>query len=398
MLSVLLYPFVHYLALRRNSYFDVQQSRVQYELMNGLEDFEDGYELNACDKKLVALMSDLLERAMRAPFMTAAKMVSVAKVLHVLRRLPAVSSEMDVRIDINGPTHMFGDHRIRHDWSIEVEDECITIKSGGHFHRPSTGGDSFTCVIWCAWPCGETEFHDYSENHSIVDDIQPFEEEVAGIDFSERGYSLDVSDEKNTLLEDEDDEYDDDAAENPHSLDDGIFNDSDALVEESLEEFDRVLEQNCIERAASIVDLADVAAVALLDVLPDILPPTRRLNINGWRFSLAIACIHFAVEQLFFLRIGVVAREESIKRVQERLAEQGASSVKVLCDSKYACDAALERLTPSKQDEAGAYAKVLGGVVLANAMDVPSNWINDENVAARIGFLIINATKGWWSD
>ena len=367
--------------------------------MNGSEGIDGGYELSVEDKKLVALTSGLLERALGAPFMTASKMVSVAKVLHVLRRLPRVSAQMDMRIDITGPTRLFGDHRIRHDWSVELEDGCIIITSGGYFFRPSTGGDSFTCVQWMAWPDWVTEYNDYSANHRIVDDIQPFASEVEGIDFLEPGYSIDIHDDENVLLE-EDEEYDEDEVNWGDVSSSGMekSSDDDDITVGDPGQIDAVLEYQCIQKASSIVNLADMTAVAYLDILPDILPPTRRINIQSWQLHLAIACTHFAIERLFRLKIGMGVRDECILIIEKVIPRIHIQAVKFLYDCKYACDAALERLTEQELDDMHSYSRILGKWVLSETSDVPSAWVRNDDVAQRIGLLVAHASNGWWED
>ena len=171
--------------------------------MTDTEEQDDNFILNPRDKMVIVLAIQLLERAMRAPFMTAAKMVSVAKALHVLSRLPLPSEEMLLRIDITGPTRSFEDRQIRHSWSVELDNSAIIISSGGYFARSSTGGDSFSCMRWTACPGCESDYSDYLASLHIVDDAKPFEDEVAELDFSQPGYSLDVIDENNTLLEED---------------------------------------------------------------------------------------------------------------------------------------------------------------------------------------------------
>ena len=164
-------------------------------------DVPDNYCLNSRDQSVIANAIQLVEKILRADFITAAEIVSVAKVLHVLKRLPQRSTELTVTISLSGPTRQFGEHRIYHFWQVNVFDSEVEISSGGHFYRKSTGGDTFTCMHWSAQPGFEADYGDYLEQHKIVDDAQPFDQEIATMDLSQAGYTLSVTDDDNPLLE-----------------------------------------------------------------------------------------------------------------------------------------------------------------------------------------------------
>lgn len=176
------------------------------------DDFDDDddleveeYELNSADLTVVKAAIQLLEKIVRAPFVTPAKTVSVSKALHVLKRLPSPSSEMTVSVTLTGPRRLFHgqgeEHEIYHWWEVEIEGTLITVSSRGHFYRQSTGGDAFIAMQWNAAPGCETDHGIYLDTLRIVDDAQPFHREVEQIDLSKPGYSISVSDDDNPLLE-----------------------------------------------------------------------------------------------------------------------------------------------------------------------------------------------------
>jgi hypothetical protein len=165
-------------------------------------DIPDGYCLNGRDQVVVAAAIQLVEKILQANFITPVEMVSMAKVLHVLKRLPKRSSAISVSTSLSGPTRVFGKRRIYHFWQVNVVEEQIEISSGGHFYRESTGGDTFTCMEWNAQPGLEAEYGDYFDQLQIVVDTQPFDKEIAAIDLAQPGYTLSVTDQDNPLLED----------------------------------------------------------------------------------------------------------------------------------------------------------------------------------------------------
>ncbi len=170
------------------------------------EDDEGGsnlYLLKEQDRGILNAAILLVEKLIRSKLIRPAQVVSVGKVLHVLRRLPFTSSPMEVYLSLSSREREFGPHKIMHSWTIEISEQSLGISSGGGFWRPSTGGDSFTCMRWRAYPGSPAEFSNYLYSLRIVDDAQPFDVEVAEIDFSEPGYTLRITDEDNPLLEED---------------------------------------------------------------------------------------------------------------------------------------------------------------------------------------------------
>ena len=166
----------------------------------------DAYVLGPHDEEIVAAAVLLLEKVIRSPLTKPAQIVSVAKVLHVFRRLPRVSTGITVSVGLIGPRRRFDDHEIFHCWDVNVEELALEVTSTGHFHRASTGGDSFTIMTWNASPGWDPDFSDYLAHQWMVDDAKPFGQEVQDINLSEPGYSLELTDDQNQLLEEGDDE------------------------------------------------------------------------------------------------------------------------------------------------------------------------------------------------
>lgn len=168
------------------------------------------YDLGPHGAKVVRYAQTFLAKLLHAPFIRPAQVVSVAKLAHVLSRLPRPSAEMNVSVTLTGPRRQFAGqgekHEIYHWWEVGIEGENITVCSGGHFYRPSSGGDSFTAMHWSAAPGCDAAFSDYLPNLSIVNDALPFDREIDQLNLSDAGYSLAVDDQDNSLL----DEFDDD--------------------------------------------------------------------------------------------------------------------------------------------------------------------------------------------
>lgn len=205
------------------------------------ENFEvDEYELGSTDLMVIKAAIQLLEKILRASIVTPAKVASLSKALHVLKRLPNTSSEMNVSISLTGPRRTFHgqgeEHEIYHWWDIEIEGRMISICSAGHFYRQSTGGDTFIAMRWNASPGYETDHGDYLHQLRLVDNAQPFEHEVTQIDLSEPGYKLTVTDDDNPLLEELAEDEDSEVSESSlgEDEDDSCFDEEPDADDESV--------------------------------------------------------------------------------------------------------------------------------------------------------------------
>ncbi len=170
------------------------------------------YILDDQDRDLLRAATALLKKVAAAELLRPAELVSIAKLQHVLAALPRVTPDIEVSVQVIGPRSNFGEIETWHYWEVAVEGERLSISSGGHFYRPSTGGDSFTTMTWEAIPEENSELDDYRESLWMVPDVQSFPVGVVGIDFACGGYKIEVTDEDNPLLEvAEDDENGEDA-------------------------------------------------------------------------------------------------------------------------------------------------------------------------------------------
>ena len=115
------------------------------------------YVLSADDMEIVSATTELLWKIARSDLVTARELGVVARILEVFKALPAVVRDVELQLQITGPRRTFGSHEIYHWWNVEIEDTSLCITAQGHFYRPETGGDTFTSMIWRAFPGYATE-------------------------------------------------------------------------------------------------------------------------------------------------------------------------------------------------------------------------------------------------
>jgi hypothetical protein len=179
----------------------------------------DCYRFNSQDRDLTDAAAVLLKKIVAFAKLSPAKLVSVAKVQHVLSRLPRATPDLDVTISVIGPRHNFDEVETWHYWDIAIEGEQLSVSSGGHYYHPSTGGDSFTTMNWIAVPHESTVCEDYRDQLWMVPDVQSFPEGVAAIDFASCRYKVEISDPGNTLLSEAEESTDEQTADQVPSND-----------------------------------------------------------------------------------------------------------------------------------------------------------------------------------
>lgn len=133
----------------------------------------EDYSLTLRDLSIVASAKALLWKVVRAGKVQDVELKTTMEILYVLDRLPESSAPLHARLDVRGPTRVYGDHRIRHAWSVEIEGHRVEISSGGSFYRDSTGSDSFSCMNLDAAPGYPAVLDDYLAHLGLVDDAMP---------------------------------------------------------------------------------------------------------------------------------------------------------------------------------------------------------------------------------
>ncbi|MEI8022192.1 MAG: hypothetical protein WCH39_28540 [Schlesneria sp.] len=188
--------------------------------MSETDDFseDEDYVFSSEDHGIVSATKQLLSKAASSDIITDKGREVVNRIIQVFEALPSVVADLDLQLQVTGPTRTFGSHEIHHWWNVEIENGDLCVTSGGYFYRPETGGDSFTSMIWRASPGFETEYCDYLDTLSLVDDAQPFDLEVQEIDFAQGGYTLTVLEDGEELEEDSSDEDEQDNDEDGKGL------------------------------------------------------------------------------------------------------------------------------------------------------------------------------------
>jgi hypothetical protein len=174
--------------------------------------------------------------------------------------LPRVTSDVEVTVSVTSPRSNFGEIETRHWWNVAVEGNRLSISSGGHFYRPSTGGDTFTTMRWEAIPEEPAELNDYLESLSIVPDARSFPDGIVSIDLASGGYTVEVTDEDNPLLE-EDEETDEENSDEETGVEQRDEADEESGEDDDARRIWSIVPIDAVEvQLASIVDPNEVDA------------------------------------------------------------------------------------------------------------------------------------------
>lgn len=115
------------------------------------------YRLSKADKQVIAAIESLLKQLSRAEDIKPAEMVSVAKVLHVLSRLPRVTEGVSVTIEISYRVNREGGSSSSI-WHFFAGEDLLALSCGGFEYTDGVGSDTFTTMSWEAHPGERTEY------------------------------------------------------------------------------------------------------------------------------------------------------------------------------------------------------------------------------------------------
>lgn len=162
----------------------------------------ESYRLNKADQQVLAAIDRLLKRLAVSKAIRPAQLVSVAKVLHVLSRLPRVAEGVCVTIEIS--------YQIKQEgcgsssvWHLFVGEDSMALSCGGSEYTDAVGSDSFTTMSWTARPGERTDYDGSWDDSWMERDDEGYSDPALNAeDLSDCTISID--DDDNPLLFDKD--------------------------------------------------------------------------------------------------------------------------------------------------------------------------------------------------
>jgi hypothetical protein len=154
------------------------------------------YIIQERDQQVLGAVEQLLKQLAFSGVLEPAQLVSVAKVLHVLSRLPRTTKTVCVTIELSWQLERSTGFSSS-GWQFSVGGDWLTLSVGGTEYTDSVGSDSFTTMSWSAQPGQRTEY-DGSWDDSWMKQDEYSDAPVHSESF--RGCSISVDDDDNELL------------------------------------------------------------------------------------------------------------------------------------------------------------------------------------------------------
>jgi hypothetical protein len=155
------------------------------------------YPLRKRDERVIRAVERLLKQLACSGVLEPAQLVSAAKVLHVLSRLPRTTENVCVTIELSWQVKQEGCGSTS-SWQFSVGSDWLNLSTGGSEYTEGVGSDSFTTMSWSARLGERTDYDGSWDDSWMQRDDQSSDTPVHSEDF--RGCSISVDDDDNDLL------------------------------------------------------------------------------------------------------------------------------------------------------------------------------------------------------
>jgi hypothetical protein len=159
------------------------------------------YKFNHADMQILGAIKGLLRKLAAPGSVAPAQLVTVAKVLHVLSRLPCSSENVQATIGISLRVKQEGCSSLSY-CRFSVTEAQLDLTCGGSEYTEGEGSDSFTTMEWFARPGRQSEFNGTWDHAWMREDEYSYPP-IPEFDFS--SCEISVEDDDNPLLDEEED-------------------------------------------------------------------------------------------------------------------------------------------------------------------------------------------------
>ena len=156
------------------------------------------YRFNDHDRKVIEALQTLLWKLMTAKVLPPAKLISVAKVLHVLWHLPRPTKGVSVTINTSYRIQQQEGISGGSSLTLSVEADLLNLECGESSYEAGCGSEAWTTMFWSA-SLGERTDNDGSWDESWLG--EPYFEKTTNNDLSE--CTISIEDDDNNLLSDD---------------------------------------------------------------------------------------------------------------------------------------------------------------------------------------------------
>lgn len=168
------------------------------------------YRFDNNDRKVVTALQTLLWKLITAKVLTPAKLISVAKVLHVLWHLPRPTNGVSVTIEVGYRVQQQEGVSGGSSLTLSVEPDLLNLECGESSYEEGCGSEAWTTMSWSA-SLGESTDNDGSWDESWLG--EPYFDQTTINNLAE--CTISIEDDENDLLSDN--ESDEEEVVNDHS-------------------------------------------------------------------------------------------------------------------------------------------------------------------------------------
>lgn len=151
-----------------------------------------------------------------------------------------------------------------------------------------------------------------------------------------------------------------------------------------------------LDRAAGVVQAAQINAVGMFTPLLERFPMLRQVDTEHWDFILTVAGVFMATTRLNNLRIGDAREDKLLEVVAERLNEWKTDGIRGFEDCKGLFEPEFNRLERAGHDPQFVAADAVGKWIVWNVLGRPPQTDEECMLVRTTGGMTTHAFFDWW--
>ena len=151
-----------------------------------------------------------------------------------------------------------------------------------------------------------------------------------------------------------------------------------------------------LDRAADLVQAAQINAVGKFTPLLERFPILRQADTEHWDFILTVAGVFMAASRLNNLRLGETREEKLMEVVAERLNRWNPDGIRGFEDCKGLFEREFDRLVAAGHDTQFVTSDAVGKWIVWNVLGRPPQTDEECMLVRRTGTMATHAFFDWW--
>jgi hypothetical protein len=156
-----------------------------------------------------------------------------------------------------------------------------------------------------------------------------------------------------------------------------------------------------MERADTLVQVANVNAIGAFTPLLDSFPILREVDTRHWDFILTIAGVFMAATRLRNLRLGERREQTLMRKVAERLNQwDTANGIRSFEHCKSFFERTLDGVAQAAVNDQKHFAAsdTIGAWIVWDVLDRPPESEEERGLVRAVGVLVTHAFFDWWDE